>query len=197
MTGANKNTTKLPDMGLRRLIAADLFRIDRRTGVKELLRQLAVNRAYRAVFTYRLCKWLRTNSSFWAKLFFPMAYLAHRFLTGALCSEIPIGADIGSGFLLLHGYGVVINRGAVIGKNATVFHQVTLGATSRGVPNIGNQVVLGAQAMVLGPVSVGDEATIGAGSVVLKDVVANSIVAGNPAQTIADGVPSRAKNVLL
>lgn len=104
-----------------------------------------------------------------------------RFLTGI---EIHPGADIGSGFFIDHGMGVVIGETAEIGANVTLYHGVTLGGVSleRGKrhPTIGDGVVIGAGAKVLGPVTVGDHTRIGANSVVVKDTPSESVVVGVP-----------------
>ncbi|HEX7712529.1 MAG TPA: serine O-acetyltransferase EpsC [Bacillota bacterium] len=109
-----------------------------------------------------------------------------RFLTGV---EIHPGARIGRGFFIDHGHGVVIGETAEIGHDVLLFHQVTLGnasvaATGKRHPTIGDQVIIGAGAMILGPITVGDHSQIGAGSIVTKDVPSHSLVVGNPGQVI-------------
>lgn len=176
-------------------ISRDVFRINGKAGWSEFAKQLAVNRAYRAVFSYRLCRFFRCRPFVGSILLYPFFLLAHRFFSGSICCELPVSTKIGAGFVLQHGYATVFNKQVVIGNDVTVFHHVTVGATARGVPRIGDRVVITANAMVLGPVVIGDESTIGAGSVVLHDVAANSIVAGNPAKSIRHGAPARAKHV--
>lgn len=104
-----------------------------------------------------------------------------RFLTGI---EIHPGAAIGRGFFIDHGMGVVIGETAVIKDNVTLFQGVTLGGTGKQTgkrhPTIGNNVVIGAGAKVLGNITVGDNSYIGANAVVLGDVPANSTVVGVP-----------------
>ena len=106
-----------------------------------------------------------------------------RMLTGI---EIHPGAKIGKGFFIDHGMGVVIGETCEIGDNVLLYQGVTLGGTGKGTgkrhPTIGNNVMIGSGAKVLGPVVIGDNAKIGAGSVVVKDV---------PAHTTAVGVPAR------
>ena len=114
--------------------------------------------------------------------FFPrlLSQLA-RFITGI---EIHPGASIGRGFFIDHGMGVVIGETAVIGDNVTLFQGVTLGGTGKQTgkrhPTIGNNVVIGAGAKVLGDIMVGENSYIGANAVVLGDVPANSTVVGVP-----------------
>lgn len=98
--------------------------------------------------------------------------------------EIHPGAMIGPGFFIDHGMGVVIGETAEIGENVTLYHGVTLGGTSwrkeKRHPTIGNNVVVGAGAKILGPFKVGDNSKIGAGSVVVQEVPSDSVVVGVP-----------------
>jgi serine O-acetyltransferase len=107
----------------------------------------------------------------------------NRFLTGI---EIHPGAKIGKRFFIDHGMGVVIGETTEIGDDVTAYQNVTLGGTSvekkKRHPTIGKNVVIGAGAKILGNITVGDHARIGAGSVVIKDVPATSIVVGVPAR---------------
>lgn len=108
-----------------------------------------------------------------------------RWLTGI---EIHPAAVIGKGFFIDHGMGVVIGETAEIGDDVTLFQGVTLGGTGKEHgkrhPTIGNHVVIGAGAKILGGIRVGDNVKIGANSVVLKSVPANSTVIGVPARII-------------
>jgi serine O-acetyltransferase len=109
-----------------------------------------------------------------------------RFLTGI---EIHPGARVGRGFFIDHGNGVVIGETAEIGDNVLIFHQVTLGnsdftATGKRHPTIGNDVIIGAGAKILGPITVSSYSLIGAGTIVTKDVPPYSVVVGNPGQII-------------
>ncbi len=108
-----------------------------------------------------------------------------RLLTGI---EIHPVARIGTGFFIDHGMGVVIGETAEIGDHVTLFQGVTLGGTGkeRGKrhPTLGNHVVVGAGAKILGGIKIGDHVKVGANSVVLKSVPANSTVIGVPARVI-------------
>ncbi|MEM2944451.1 MAG: serine O-acetyltransferase [Methanomassiliicoccales archaeon] len=113
-----------------------------------------------------------------------------RILTGA---DIHPGAKIGKGFFIDHATGVVIGETAEIGDNVCIFQGVTLGgvSTDKGKrhPTIGNNVVIGANATILGNIKIGDNVKIGAGSVVVKDVPPNSTVVGVPGKVVKkDGV---------
>jgi len=98
--------------------------------------------------------------------------------------EIHQAARIGHGLFIDHGMGVVIGETAEIGENVTMYQGVTLGGTGKDKgkrhPTIGNNVVIAAGASVLGPIKVGDNSKVGAGSVVLKDVPPNCTVVGVP-----------------
>lgn len=109
-----------------------------------------------------------------------------RFLTGI---EIHPGAKIGMGTLIDHGSGVVIGETSVIGDRVTIYQGVTIGATGnekqfKRHPTLGNDIVVGSGAKILGPINIGDHCKIGANSVVLKDM---------PSYTTAVGIPAKIK----
>ncbi len=119
--------------------------------------------------------------------FVPRAISAvSRLLTGV---EIHPGAQIGEGLFIDHGMGVVIGETAVIGDNCHLTQGVTLGGTSnrreKRHPTLGNHVVVGAGAKLLGAITVGDHARIGAGSVVVTNVPPNATVVGVPGRVVA------------
>lgn len=115
-----------------------------------------------------------------------------RFLTGI---EIHPGASIGRRFFIDHGMGVVIGETAEIGDDCTLYHGVTLGGTSwnkgKRHPTLGNGVVIGAGAKVLGPLTVGDNARIGSNAVVVHDVAAGSTVVGVPGRVVQAAVTDK------
>jgi serine O-acetyltransferase len=108
-----------------------------------------------------------------------------RFVTGI---EIHPGAQIGEGFFIDHGSGVVIGETTEIGDNVTLYQGVTLGGTGKETgkrhPTVGDNVVVGAGAKVLGSVTIGDNVKIGAGSVVVQNVPRNATVVGNPGRPV-------------
>ena len=112
-----------------------------------------------------------------------------RYITGI---EIHPGAQIGRGLFIDHGMGVVIGETSVIGDNVTLYQGVTLGGTGKQKtkrhPTLGDNVVVGAGAKVLGNITIGDNSYIGANAVVIKDVPANSTIVGVPGRiTKQDG----------
>ncbi len=102
--------------------------------------------------------------------------------------EIHPGAKIGDGLFIDHGMGVVIGETAEVGDNVTLYQGVTLGGTGKEKgkrhPTVGNNVVIGTGAKILGPIVIGDYAKIGAGSVVLNNVPANTTVVGVPGRVV-------------
>jgi serine O-acetyltransferase len=125
-------------------------------------------------------------------------YEAHR-LTGC---DIHPGATVGEGFFIDHATGVVIGETAVIGDDVTLYQGVTLGGVSvekgKRHPTIGDRVVIGANAIVLGNIFIGNDVRIGAGSVVLKDVPDSCTVVGVPGQIVErDGKKIDKKGMLM
>lgn len=133
---------------------------------------------YKAIIYYFIGKWF-----YFHRFYFLARWFCYRGKkkTGI---EIHPGAKIGKNLFIDHGSGVVIGETSVIGDNVIVFHGVTLGGTlkekGKRHPNIGNNVIIGTGAKVLGNINVGDNSKIGAGAVVLKDVPPNSTVVGVP-----------------
>lgn len=137
---------------------------------------------FHALLAYRISHWLKSyNVPFLPRAISQVA----RWLTGI---EIHPSAKIGTGFFIDHGMGVVIGETAEVGDSVTLFQGVTLGGTGkeRGKrhPTLGNHVVVGAGAKILGGIKIGDNVKIGANSVVLKNVPPNSTVIGVPARII-------------
>ena len=136
----------------------------------------------------------RYNLKFISRLIMHLA----RIFTGI---EIHPAAKIGSNFFMDHGLGIVIGETTEIGENVTIYQGVTLGGIMPSVesdlqrnqkrhPTIGNNVIIGSGAQILGPINVGDNARIGANSVVSKDVPSDVTVAGIPAREFAKSTKS-------
>ncbi len=130
------------------------------------------------LFYHRVAHWLyQRNIPFLPRFISQFG----RWLTGV---EIHAGATIGSAIFIDHGMGVVIGETAIIGENVTLFQGVTLGGTGKEKgkrhPTLGSYVVVGAGACILGDIHIGDNVSIGANAVVVRDVPANSTVVGVP-----------------
>ena len=137
---------------------------------------------YHAVLAYRIAHILHARGH---KVAARMISQSAKFFTGI---EIHPGATIGKGLFIDHGTGVVIGETTVIGRNVRLYQGVTLGGTGKDVgkrhPTIGDNVVIGAGAKVLGPFTVGSGSKIGASAVVLKEVPENCTVVGNPGRIV-------------
>ena len=134
----------------------------------------------KAIWLHRIANCLWRNK---IRLIARILSQVNRFFTGI---EIHPGAAIGKKFFIDHGSGVVIGETAEIGESVTIYQGVVIGGVSsekkKRHATIGNEVVIGAGSIILGPITIGDCAKIGANSVVLKNVKANSTVVGIPAR---------------
>lgn len=134
-----------------------------------------------ALFWYRIANFLaKRRLMFFAQL---ISFLT-RMLTGI---EIHPQAVIGKRLFIDHGSGVVIGATAIVGNDVTMYHGVTLGGNGRTIdgrrhPKVGNNVIIGAGAKLIGPVDIGDHVKIGANAVVTKNVPANKTAVGIPAK---------------
>lgn len=144
--------------------------------------------AYR--FAHRLYKW---NIPLVPRV---ISYLT-RIITGI---EIHPGAEIGRRFFIDHGEGVVIGETTIIGDDVLIYQQVTLGGTGKESgkrhPTLGNNVIVGAGAKVLGNITIGDNVRIGAGSVVVEDVPEHSTVVGIPGRVVHRAVIDKQGNLM-
>jgi serine O-acetyltransferase len=155
---------------------------DRDPAVRSTLEILFCYPGVHALWLQRLAHW------FWMRRFlFVGRFISHvnRFLTGI---EIHPAARLGPGLFIDHGMGVVIGETTEVGENVTIYQGVTLGGTSlerkKRHPTIGDNVVIGAGAKILGPFTVGNNSKIGSSSVVVNEVPPNSVVVGVPGRVI-------------
>ena len=161
------------------------FRIifDRDPAARNWLEVIFCYPGFHALCLHRLAHWLHLH-----KMSFIPRFISHwgRFLTGI---EIHPGAKIGKGVFIDHGMGVVIGETAIIGDYALIYQGVTLGGTGKESgkrhPTLGNNVIVGAGAKVLGNIQISDRVRIGAGSIVLGDVPPDATVVGIPGRIIA------------
>lgn len=149
---------------------------------KSTLEVILLYPGFQALFYHRIAHWF-----FKKRLFFIARFTSQfsRFFTGI---EIHPGAVIGQGLFIDHGMGIVIGETAEIGDNCTIYHGVTLGGTGKETgkrhPTIGNSVLIGAGAKLLGPIVIGDNVMIGSGSIVLEEVMHDTTVTGPKARPV-------------
>ena len=141
---------------------------------KRLIEVILLYPGFHILVFYRLSHFLYKH-----RMFFGARIISQlgRFLTGI---EIHPGAKIGRRLFIDHGMGIVIGETATIGDDCTIYHDVTLGGTGKDKykrhPDIGNNVMVGSGARVLGPIKIGDNVKIGANAIVLKNIESNSTV---------------------
>lgn len=169
-------------MGLIKYIKEEIAVIkDRDPAIKSTM-EVFLYPSFKAILKYRLA-----HKLFLKKHYFLARWISQRTVrkTGI---EIHPGAQIGRGLFIDHGYGVVIGETAIVGDNVTLYQGVTLGGTGKEHgkrhPTVGNNVLIGAGAKVLGSFTIGDNSKIGAGSVVLENVPPNSTVVGVPGRVV-------------
>ena len=132
-------------------------------------------------FFYSIERWLYKHH------LTPLAILVRVFIRIVFSADIPYQLEMGKGMIMPHdALGSLFHPYAKIGKHCIILHGVTVGGRSehKQLPIIGDYVVIGAHAIIIGPIMVGDHAVIGAGAVVIKDVPPYAVVAGNPAKII-------------
>lgn len=172
--------------GGKSCIASDCIRIGRRWPLYLL---------YPNQFSYVI--WLRAFQFFYNHPFpfiviLPLVKLLHELFSQCLGIQIPLYSKIGKGLSIKHYSGIVINGYATIGECATIFQDVTVGrsfyGSKKGVPTIGNNVIMFPGCKIIGNVTIGNNVVIGANAVVLIDVPSNCIVAGSPAKIVSQDV---------
>lgn len=156
--------------------------LERDPAAKSRLEVYFLYSGFKAIRSYRKAHWFHThNMKFIARM---ISQISRR-RTGI---EIHPGATIGKNLFIDHGMGVVIGETAIIGDNCTLYQNVTLGGTGKDTgkrhPTLGNNVLVGAGAKVLGPFTIGNNARIAAGAVVLDAVPDNATAVGVPARVV-------------
>jgi serine O-acetyltransferase len=169
-------------------IRQDLRRCGRT--VPERVREVVYNPPVWAVFGYRFRRWA---ASLPRPLRWPLAVLtipAHVGVELLTHIQLSVRAEIGPGLYLPHSGTIVVGTGSVVGRNCTIAHNVTIGhaggrtRSASGSPVIGDRVYIGPGAIIIGPITVGNDALIGAGAVVVKSVPPRGVVVGNPAKLL-------------
>jgi serine O-acetyltransferase len=179
-------------------VKADVIRVNGTYSFALLLKSVLFDRTFRPVFTMRLCQNLSVGGIMGRILLLPCRLL-HGWMTQMAGIDFSWRTVTGAGFLITHGWGLVITSEAVIGRNVTVFHGVTIGRKDKILPNgerittyptIEDEVWIGPHAVIVGGITVGRGSRIAAGTVVLQDVAPYSIVGENPMRVLAtDSIP--------
>lgn len=171
---------------------------ERDPATHRLMQPILFFKGYQALQSYRIGHWL------WERGRRDMAYFVQMRCSEAFGVDIHPGARIGTGIMIDHAHSIVIGETAVVGDDVSMLHSVTLGGTGKEDgdrhPKIGDGVMIGAGAKVLGNITVGARSRIAAGSVVLSDVPPCKTVAGVPARIVGDAGcadPSETMNQLL
>ena len=155
-----------------------------RTLIKEDIKANKGNRKGQViVVSYRIANYIYYSNSIFIKILgFPFKKLYHYLFIWIMGVEIPEETKIGGGLRVWHGEALIINPESIIGNNVLLRHCTTIGNKygGSGVPVIGNNVEIGAHCILIGDITIGDNTTIGAGSVVTKSIPQNSIAYGNP-----------------
>lgn len=162
---------------------ADLMAVyERDPACNRFMQPVLFFKGYQAVQAYRVGHWL------WQRGRIDMAYFVQMRVSEVFGVDIHPAAVIGRGIMIDHAHSIVIGETAVVGDNVSMLHSVTLGGTGKEDgdrhPKIGNGVLIGAGAKVLGNIRVGNCSRIAAGSVVLEEVPPNTTVAGVPARVV-------------
>jgi len=180
-----RRLTTIPEK-IRREIREDIDAVrERDPAAKSDLEVLFLSSGVHAILAYRVA-----HKLYISKHYFPARLISQiaRAWTGI---EIHPGATIGKGFFIDHGMGVVIGETAEIGDNCSIYQGVTLGGTGKQTgkrhPTLGNHVMVGSGAKVLGPFTVGDNCKIAAGAVVLEAIPDDSTAVGVPARVVSRG----------
>ncbi len=182
-----------PELG--QAARADLMAVfDRDPACQTYIQPILFFKGYQAVQAYRVAHWL------WQQGRHEMAYFVQMRVSEAFGVDIHPAARVGRGIMIDHAHSIVIGETAVVGDNVSMLHSVTLGGTGKEDgdrhPKIGDGVLIGAGAKVLGNIHVGHCSRIAAGSVVLQDVPACTTVAGVPARVVGEaGCPQPAVNM--
>ncbi len=172
-----------PDLG--QAARADVTAVyDRDPACLRFIQPMLFFKGYQAIQAYRVGHWL------WQQGRKDFAYFVQMRVSEVFGVDIHPNARIGRGIMIDHAHSIVIGETAVVGDNVSMLHSVTLGGTGKEDgdrhPKIGNGVMIGAGAKVLGNISVGYCSRIAAGSVVLQDVPHNTTVAGVPARVVGE-----------
>lgn len=187
------------ESAIRQAVRADLVAVyDRDPACHRMIQALLYFKGFQALQCYRIGHWL------WTQDRKDLAYYFQMRVSEVFGVDIHPNAQVGRGIMIDHAHSIVIGETAVVGDNVSMLHSVTLGGTGKEEedrhPKIGNGVLIGAGAKVLGNIKVGDCSRVAAGSVVLSEVPPRSTVAGVPAKIVGEAgcsQPSQMMNQIL
>ncbi len=199
LASAYLTTTSLRDVFYEALSSSENIRDAVRCDLQAVLERDPASRSFalpylnfkgfQALQSYRVAHWLWENGRH------PLALYLQSRISETFAVDIHPAARIGKGILIDHGTSVVIGETAVVGDDVSMLHEVTLGGTGKESgdrhPKVGNGVLIGAGAKILGNIKIGEGSKIAAGSVVLNEVPPHSTVAGIPARVV--GKPKSAE----
>jgi serine O-acetyltransferase len=174
---------------LEKLIQSDLYRYGGDISSKQFYKQLLFNTGFRYSFVLRKCSFFSKKHTFFGRLSFYSYYFLWNHYSTKYSIHIPPKTNIGYGCYLGYGENITITENATIGNNVNINHGAVIGRTNRGhkkgSPIIGDCVWIGTNAVVVGNISIGNNALIAPLSHVNFNVPENAVVAGNPAKIIS------------
>lgn len=187
-------------VSLRSALFADVYRKTGRGDWMSVARVWLTSRTFRPILTMRLCQSAANMPRSLGRIILPLSRSLHRLAQWQAGMDLPWEIQVGPGFAINHGWGLVISPGAVIGANVTLFQGVTLGrkdvidpvdgTRTTSYPVIEDSVSIGPNAVVLGGVCLGQGCQVGASCVVTKNVPPRAVVVGNPMRVIrTDALP--------
>lgn len=146
-----------------------------------------LSQGFQALLVYRIFRWLYMKK-IPAQ---PFRFLMERLIEITTGISIPVRAEIGRGLRIHHFGGIILHPSVKIGENCTLYHGVTIGDKGDGglAANIGNNVLIGAGAKIIGEITIGDNCKIGANSVVIESIPENSVVVGVPGKIVKNVMP--------
>jgi serine O-acetyltransferase len=182
------------------LVQEDLFRYTGQLGARAFFWAWYYESGFRITFMMRLCRHLRSNRLTRFGLYHIASFLHHRSSVRHGVFIDPM-TEVGGGLFIAHALNIVVNRRCRIGRNVNLSQGITLGITNRGAkagtPDIGDKVYIGPNAVIFGAIRIGNEAAIGANSVVTKDIPDRSVVVGVPGKVISQkGSDGYVNNIL-
>lgn len=182
-------------MKLIPIIKADTYRQLRKSSLFNILTGFIKYRTLRPIISLRLCQFFQSKR-FSSKIALLFCKIMHHYNSHNAMLDLPWQTSIGGGLLIVHGWGLVVNKHAVIGKNVTLLHGVTIGrrdkidnngTRSTEFPTIEDNVWIGPHAIIVGGITIGNGSIIGGGAFVNETVPPNSVVSGNPSKIIKTG----------